>query len=63
MAQDGDWSLYAYNPSKAAPIAFAIVLSIIGCYQIYQSFVKYHWKKFGGLLLDICMDVLLLTIP
>jgi hypothetical protein len=42
-----DWSLYPYNPAKPAPIVFAILLSIIGVYQIYQSFIKYHWKKFG----------------
>lgn len=45
---DDDWSLYPYDPSKAAPIAFAILLTVIACYQLYQCFVRYHWKKFGG---------------
>lgn len=45
---DDDWSLYPYDPSKAAPIAFAILLTVIACYQFYQCFVRYHWKKFGG---------------
>lgn len=42
-----DWSLYPYDPNKPAPIAFAVILTLLGAYQIYQSFVKYHWKKFG----------------
>lgn len=45
---DDDWSLYPYDPSKAAPIAFAILLTVVACYQFYQCFVRYHWKKFGG---------------
>ncbi|KAF2485180.1 RTA1 like protein-domain-containing protein [Neohortaea acidophila] len=45
---DDDWSLYPYDPSKAAPIAFAILLTVIACYQFYQCFVRYHWKKFGA---------------
>ena len=45
---DGDnWSLYPYEPVKAAPIVFAVLLTLLGSYQIYQSFFKYHWKKFG----------------
>lgn len=63
MAQDGDRSLYAYDPSKAAPIAFAALLSLIGCYQIYQSFIKYHWKKFGGPPPHARMHSPLLIIP
>jgi hypothetical protein len=51
MANDGNWSLYAYEPNKPAPIAFAILLAIIGAYQIYQSFFRYRWKKFGAVML------------
>ena len=42
-----DWSLYPYNPVKPAPIVFAVLLTLLGAYQIYQSFFKYPWKKFG----------------
>ncbi|KAK5167179.1 uncharacterized protein LTR77_007909 [Saxophila tyrrhenica] len=45
-----DWSLFPYEPVKAAPIVFAVFLTVIGVYQIYQSFWKYHWKKFGGIM-------------
>ena len=45
-----DWSIYPYKPLKAAPIVFAVLLTVIGIYQIYQSFFKYHWKKFGGMM-------------
>ncbi len=48
--QSDDWSLYPYDPVKPAPIVFAVLLTLIGCFQIYQSFFKYHWKKFGGIL-------------
>ena len=51
MVNDTDnndnWSLYPYEPVKAAPIVFAVLLTLLGFYQIYQSFIKYHWKKFG----------------
>ncbi|KAI7550374.1 hypothetical protein KC331_g3213 [Hortaea werneckii] len=50
MAENEDWSLYPYNPSKAAPIIFAIVLALLGITQIYQSFFRYHWKKFGFMM-------------
>ena len=45
-----DWSVYPYTPSKAAPICFAILLSCLGLYQIYQSFFVYRWRKFGAML-------------
>ena len=45
---NSDWSLYPYDPAKPAPIVFAVLLTLIGSYQIYQSFFKYHWKKLGG---------------
>ena len=40
-----NWSLYPYDPNKAAPIAFAVLLFILGIAQIYQSFFRFHWKK------------------
>lgn len=46
--KNDNWSLYPYDPNKPAPIAFAVLLAVLGCVQIYQSFIKYHWKKFGG---------------
>lgn len=47
MNNDGsnDWSLYPYEPVKAAPIVFAVFLTSMGIYQFYQSFIKYRWKK------------------
>lgn len=48
MANDESWSLYPHEPNKPAPIIFAILLSVIGVYQIYQSFFRYKWKKFGA---------------
>ncbi|KAF2158458.1 hypothetical protein M409DRAFT_61641 [Zasmidium cellare ATCC 36951] len=48
---DDDWSLYPYSPNKAAPIAFAIIMSLLGIILIYQCFFRYHWKKFGGMML------------
>ncbi|KAK4617647.1 Lipid-translocating exporter-like protein RTA1 [Fulvia fulva] len=49
MADDtGDWSLYPYDPNKGAPVAFAIIIAVVGIYQIYQSFFLYHWPKFGS---------------
>lgn len=44
------WSLYPYSPAKPAPIVFAVLLSALGVTQIYQSFIKYRWKKFGGVM-------------
>ncbi|KAK3718403.1 hypothetical protein LTR37_005216 [Vermiconidia calcicola] len=41
------WSLYPYEPNKPAPMVFAVLLTVLGSYQIYQSFVRYHWKKYG----------------
>ncbi|KAK4494919.1 hypothetical protein PRZ48_014275 [Zasmidium cellare] len=46
-----DWSLYPYNPNKAAPIAFAIIMSLLGCVLAYQNFHAYRWKRFGGMML------------
>jgi len=43
----GDWSLYTYNANEGAPIFFAVFLALLGSYQIYQSFFRYRWKKFG----------------
>jgi hypothetical protein len=51
MANDESWSLYPYEPNKPAPIIFAVLLSIIGTYQIYLSFFRYRWKKFGATML------------
>lgn len=39
---DDDWSLYAYEPNRPAPIAFAIILLLVAIYQFYQSFSKLH---------------------
>lgn len=50
MAENEDWSLYPYNPNKAAPIIFAIILMLLGIAQIYQSYFRYHWKKFGFMM-------------
>lgn len=47
---DNDWSLYPYDPFKAPPIIFAVLLTGLGVYQFYLSFLKYHWKKFGGFM-------------
>lgn len=44
---DDNWSLYPYNPAKPAPIVFAVLLTIVGTYQFYESFILYKWKKFG----------------
>lgn len=38
---DPNWSLFAYEPNRPAPIAFAIILTIIAIYQFYQSFGAY----------------------
>ena len=46
----GDWSLYPYDPVKSAPIIFAVLLAVIGLYQIYQSFIQYRFKKFGFMM-------------
>ncbi|KAK3678427.1 hypothetical protein LTR78_001724 [Recurvomyces mirabilis] len=45
---DNDWSLYPDGASKGAPIFFAILLTALGSYQIYQSFFRYKWRYFGG---------------
>ncbi|KAK5723861.1 hypothetical protein LTR17_013875 [Elasticomyces elasticus] len=45
-----DWSLYSYDASQGAAIFFAVFLTVLGCYQIYQSFIRYRWKKFGGVM-------------
>lgn len=37
---DPDWSLYPYEPNRPAPIAFAIILTLIAGFQFYQSFSK-----------------------
>ncbi|KAM3424201.1 hypothetical protein BST61_g11258 [Cercospora zeina] len=50
-ASSDDWSLYPYNPNKPAPIVFAVLLTALGGYQIYQSFFRYKWKKFGAVMI------------
>ena len=48
MADDLDnWSLFPYDPVKPLPMIFAVLLTGIGVYQFYQSFLKYRWMKFG----------------
>lgn len=47
-SEEPTWTLYPYDPNKPAPIAFAVLLSLIASYQIYQSFFQYPWKKFGA---------------
>jgi hypothetical protein len=49
MAKD-EYSIYPYDPNQAAPIAFAVLLTIIASYQVYQSFFRDQWKKFGGMM-------------
>ncbi|SMQ54100.1 unnamed protein product [Zymoseptoria tritici ST99CH_3D7] len=44
------WSLYPYDPNKAAPIAFAVLLTLIALTQIYQSFIRFYWRAFGGVM-------------
>ncbi|KAK3116660.1 hypothetical protein LTR53_002707 [Teratosphaeriaceae sp. CCFEE 6253] len=44
------WSLYTYHANEGAPIFFAVFLATLGCYQIYQSFFRYRWKKFGSVM-------------
>ena len=39
---DPNWSLYPYEPNRPAPIAFAVILTIIAVYQFYQSFSTHH---------------------
>lgn len=52
MADDSsnDWSLYPYKPNQGAPIAFAIILTILAIGQLYLSFFKYRWRYFGSVM-------------
>lgn len=48
--QSDNWSLYPYHPVKALPIVFASIILSLGILHVYQSFFKYRWKKFGGMM-------------
>ena len=41
------WSIYPYNPSKALPILFGVIVSGLGVSLVYQSCWKYKWYRFG----------------
>lgn len=45
-----DTLLYPYDPVKAAPIVFAILLAGLGAVHYYQSFIKYRWRHFGSMM-------------
>lgn len=48
MTTDNDnWSLYPYNPVKALPPLFAIIIFGLGASLIYLSVFKHRWTKFG----------------
>lgn len=47
---NNDWSLYPYDPNKAAPILFAVIITLLGSSLIYQCFYRFHWKKFGAMM-------------
>ena len=44
------WSIYPYNPSKALPVLFGVVVSGLGVSLAYQSFWKYKWYRFGFMM-------------
>lgn len=46
-----DWSLYPYTPNKAAPIAVAVILTVLAVGQLYFSFFRYRWRYFGGVMI------------
>ena len=50
-SDDESWSLYPYDPNKPAPIAFAIIVFALGVIHVYQSFFRYKWWHFGGMML------------
>jgi hypothetical protein len=49
-AATGDWSLYPYKPNEGAPIAFVIIIVHIAVIQAWQSFSRFHWRVFGGVM-------------
>ncbi|KAF2221345.1 hypothetical protein BDZ85DRAFT_265230 [Elsinoe ampelina] len=51
MADSGStWSLYPYNPNKALPIVFAVLIFILGGLNAYQNFFRYKWQRFGFIM-------------
>ncbi|KAL8748009.1 MAG: hypothetical protein Q9190_000159 [Brigantiaea leucoxantha] len=49
MANDDDYTLYAYSPNKAPPILFAVLFSISTGFHIYQNFRYKSWLVTGAL--------------
>ncbi|MCJ1377492.1 hypothetical protein MMC17_000587 [Xylographa soralifera] len=48
MSQSNDsWSIYPYDPSKALPVVFGVIVSGLAVSIAYQSFVRYKWYRFG----------------
>ncbi|PNS13837.1 hypothetical protein CAC42_1328 [Sphaceloma murrayae] len=50
MADLNDWSLYPYEPNKALPIVFAVIVFILGAFNVYQNFIRYKWQRFGSIM-------------
>ncbi|KAF4554100.1 RTA1-like protein 7 [Elsinoe fawcettii] len=46
----GSWSLYPYDPIEALPIVFAIIIAILGAFNVYQNFFRYKWQRFGFIM-------------
>lgn len=46
----GNWSLYPYTPVKPLPIIFAVLIFLLGSYNIWQNFVTYRWRRFGFIM-------------
>ncbi|MCJ1398997.1 hypothetical protein MMC11_002199 [Xylographa trunciseda] len=41
------WSMYPYDPSKALPVVFAVIVFGLSLSIAYQSLWKYKWLRFG----------------
>lgn len=46
----GKWSLYPYDPIKPLPIVFAVIIGLLGIFNVYQNFIRYKWMRFGFIM-------------
>ncbi|KAL9615049.1 MAG: hypothetical protein Q9167_000472 [Letrouitia subvulpina] len=49
MADDDEYTLYAYSPNKVAPVLFAVIFFVSTAYHVYQNFKYKSWKVTGAL--------------
>ncbi|GAM82625.1 hypothetical protein ANO11243_006070 [Dothideomycetidae sp. 11243] len=47
---DPDYHLYPWNPIKPLPYFFAVLLFLLGTFNLWQHFIKWKWSRFGFIM-------------